>query len=133
MGSRRKDAIAAALPAPFTGILVADGYAGYQHLLSRLAGIQQCCQHVIRRCRAVAKLGPGTLQDNGPERRHHGPRRRPPGSWEAARARDAAALDPLGVAGLVNATTQPSTTGSSTTGTATGHEETTPGTPSGAG
>jgi hypothetical protein len=39
-----------------------DGYAGYQHLLSRLAGIQQCCQHIIRRCRAVIKLGPGGLQ-----------------------------------------------------------------------
>ena len=39
-----------------------DGYTGYQHLLSRLAGIQQCCQHVIRRCRAVMKLGPGGLQ-----------------------------------------------------------------------
>jgi transposase len=62
MGSRRKDAIAAALPGPFAGTLVTDGYAGYQHLLERLAGIQQCCQHVIRRCRAVAKLGPGTLQ-----------------------------------------------------------------------
>ena len=98
MGSRRKDAIAAALPAPFTGILVADGYAGYQHLLSRLAGIQQCCQHVIRRCRAVAKLGPGTLQTwaedvitvLGDARR----------AVEAARARDAAALDPLGLASL---------------------------------
>jgi hypothetical protein len=31
-------------------------------LLSRLAGIQQCCQHIIRRCRAVIKLGPGGLQ-----------------------------------------------------------------------
>jgi transposase len=39
-----------------------DGYTGYQHLLSRLAGIQQCCAHVIRRCRAVIKLGPGGLQ-----------------------------------------------------------------------
>jgi len=39
-----------------------DGYAGYQHLLGRLAGIQQCCQHIIRRCRAVIKLGPGGLQ-----------------------------------------------------------------------
>ena len=39
-----------------------DGYTGYQHLLTRLAGIQQCCQHVIRRCRAVMKLGPGGLQ-----------------------------------------------------------------------
>ena len=24
--------------------------------------MQQCCQHVIRRCRAVTKLGPGSLQ-----------------------------------------------------------------------
>ena len=39
-----------------------DGYTGYQHLLTRLAGIQQCCQHIIRRCRAVIKLGPGGLQ-----------------------------------------------------------------------
>jgi hypothetical protein len=62
MGSRRKDAIAGALPGPFTGTLIADGYPGYQHLLGKLAAIQQCCQHVIRRCRAVAKLGPGGLQ-----------------------------------------------------------------------
>lgn len=62
MSSRRKDVIAAALPGPFAGTLIADGYAGYQHLLAGLAGIQQRCQHVIRRCRAVAKLGPGSLQ-----------------------------------------------------------------------
>ena len=37
--------------------------AGYQHLLSRLEGIQQCAAHVIRRCRAVTKLGPGGVQD----------------------------------------------------------------------
>ena len=63
IGSRRKDAIAAGLPALFTGCLITDGYTGYQHLLSRLAGIQQCAQHVIRRCRAVTKLGPGGLQN----------------------------------------------------------------------
>ena len=63
IGSRRKDAIAAGLPALFTGYLITDGYTGYQHLLSRLAGIQQCAQHVIRRCRAVTKLGPGGLQN----------------------------------------------------------------------
>jgi transposase len=63
IGSRRKGAIAAGLPALFTGYLITDGYAGYQHLLSRLAGIQQCAQHVIRRCRAVTKLGPGGVQD----------------------------------------------------------------------
>jgi transposase len=57
IGSRRKGAIAAGLPATFAGYLITDGYTGYQHLLSRLAGIQQCAAHVIRRCRAVTKLG----------------------------------------------------------------------------
>jgi len=64
MAPRRKAALAAGLPISFTGYLVTDGYAGYQHLLlSRLAGIQQCAAHVIRRCRAVAKLGPGGVRD----------------------------------------------------------------------
>jgi hypothetical protein len=63
IASRRKDTIAAGLPALFAGYLITDGYTGYQHLLSRLAGIQQCAQHVIRRCRAVTKLGPGSLQN----------------------------------------------------------------------
>jgi len=62
IGSRRKDAIAAGIPGLFTGALITDGYTGYQHLLGRLAGIQQCAQHIIRRCRAVTKLGPGGLQ-----------------------------------------------------------------------
>ena len=62
IASRRKATIAAGLPAAFTGYLITDGYTGYQHLLSRLAGIQQCAQHVIRRCRQVTKLGPGSLQ-----------------------------------------------------------------------
>ncbi len=62
ISSRRKDAIAAGLPTLFTGYLITDGYTGYQHLLNRLAGIQQCAAHVIRRCRAVTKLGPGGLQ-----------------------------------------------------------------------
>jgi transposase len=31
-------------------------------MLPKLAGIQQCAAHVIRRCRAVTKLGPGSLQ-----------------------------------------------------------------------
>ena len=63
IASRRKGAIGAGLPARFTGYLITDGYTGYQHLLSRLAGIQQCAAHVIRRCRAVTKLGPGGVQD----------------------------------------------------------------------
>jgi hypothetical protein len=62
IASRRKAAIAAGLPGLFGGALITDGYAGYQHLLERLAGIQQCAAHVIRRCRAVTKLGPGSLQ-----------------------------------------------------------------------
>ncbi|MGH3183578.1 MAG: IS66 family transposase, partial [Streptosporangiaceae bacterium] len=45
IGSRRKADVAAGIPAAFTGPLITDGYTGYQHLLSRLAGIQQCCQH----------------------------------------------------------------------------------------
>jgi transposase len=62
IGSRRKGSVAAAIPPWFTGYLITDGSTGYQHLLSRLAGIQQCAQHVIRRCKAVTKLGPGSLQ-----------------------------------------------------------------------
>ena len=62
IGSRRKGDVASGIPAAFTGSLITDGYTGYQHLLERLGGIQQCCAHVIRRARAVTKLGPGGLQ-----------------------------------------------------------------------
>jgi Transposase IS66 family len=58
--SRRHEAITAIL-AFFTGFLIADGYGAYQKL-GKLAGVQQCCQHIIRRCRQVAGLGPGSLQ-----------------------------------------------------------------------
>jgi len=61
LASRRAEGITALL-AFFTGFLIVDGYSAYQQLSGQLAGIQQCCQHVIRRCRAVAKLGPGSLQ-----------------------------------------------------------------------
>jgi hypothetical protein len=62
LASRRKGSVGGGIPAAFTGHLMTDGYTGYQHLLDRIAGIQQCCQHVIRRCRAVEGLGPGSLQ-----------------------------------------------------------------------
>jgi hypothetical protein len=62
IGSRRKGDVAGGIPGLFTGSLITDGYTGYQHLRERLAGIQQCAAHVIRRCRAVTKLGPGGLQ-----------------------------------------------------------------------
>jgi transposase len=63
LGSRRKGSVGSGIPAGFAGHLMTDGYTGYQHLLDRVAGIQQCCQHVIRRCRAVQKLGPGGVQN----------------------------------------------------------------------
>jgi transposase IS66 family protein len=92
LGSRRKAALAAGLPAGFTGYLITDGYAGCRHLLgSRLAGIQQCAAHVIRRCRAVTRLGPGGVQDWAGDviailRQAHQ-------AVEAARARGDTALD----------------------------------------
>src|SRR5262249_20981154 len=63
--SRCYDVVIAGLRA-FRGHLIVDGYGAYQRLLTQagglLAGIQQCVVHVLRRCRAVAKLGPGSLQ-----------------------------------------------------------------------
>ena len=61
LGSRRHEAIIKIL-AFFTGFLICDGYEAYPKLLPQLAGLQQCCQRIIRRCRAVTKLGPGGLQ-----------------------------------------------------------------------
>jgi hypothetical protein len=64
LASRRKESVGGGIPAAFTGNLMTDGYPGYQHLLTdRIASIQQCCQHIIRRARAVQKLGPGGVQD----------------------------------------------------------------------
>jgi transposase len=68
LASRRKGSVGAGIPAAFAGHLMTDGYAGCQHLLDRIAGIQQCCQHVIRRCRAVADLGPGSLQSRAEDK-----------------------------------------------------------------
>jgi transposase len=63
--SRSYDTVIAALRT-FAGHLIVDGYGAYQRLRAGvdavLAGIQQCCQHILRRCRGVAKLGPGNLQ-----------------------------------------------------------------------
>ena len=92
LGSRRKGSVGAGIPAAFTGHLMTDGYTGYQHLLSRIAGIQQCCQHVIRRCRAVQKLGPGGVQNwAGDIIAILGQAHR---AVEDARARGSTALDP---------------------------------------
>jgi hypothetical protein len=84
LDSRRHDDVIASLRT-FTGYLIVDGYGAYQKLLPQpdgqpddqawpddaadpvraggmLAGIQQCCQHVMRRCRGVGRLGPGLLK-----------------------------------------------------------------------
>jgi transposase len=76
LDSRRHDEVIASLRT-FTGYLFVDGYLACQKPLGctrdhdhgrqecrpgLLAGLRQCCQHVIRRCKQVAKLGPGTLQ-----------------------------------------------------------------------
>jgi len=92
IGSRRKSDVGGGIPGRFTGSLITDGYTGYQHLLERLAGIQQCAQHVIRRCRAVTRLGPGGLQSWAGDiiavlREAHQ-------AVETARARGDTALDP---------------------------------------
>jgi transposase len=98
LGSRRKGGVGGGIPAAFTGHLMTDGYTGYQHLLSRIAGIQQCCQHVIRRARAVQKLGPGGVQNWAADIitvLGHAHR-----AVEEARARGSTALDPQALAGL---------------------------------
>jgi hypothetical protein len=42
--------------------LVRDGYTGYQQFEDTLAGVQQCCVHIIRRLKRVVALGPGGVQ-----------------------------------------------------------------------
>ena len=97
LGSRRKGSAGGGIPAAFTGYLMTDGYTGYRHLLSRIAGIRQCCQHVIRRARAVQKPGPGGVQNRAadiikvPGQAHR--------AVEEARARGSTALDPQVLAG----------------------------------
>jgi hypothetical protein len=98
LGSRRKEDVTAGVPPLFTGFLVTDGYKAYQGLLPRLAGVQQCCAHVIRRCRAVTRLGPGGLQSWAADvisilREAHQ-------AVEEARARGSTPLDPEQLAKL---------------------------------
>jgi hypothetical protein len=89
--SRRAESITAILSF-FTGFPITDGYPAYQQLLPKLAGLQQCSQHIIRRCRAVTKLGPGGAQSWAAEvitvlrQAHH--------AVEEARSRGQPALDP---------------------------------------
>jgi Transposase IS66 family len=129
LGSRRAEAITTILGF-FTGFLITDGYTAYQQLLPKLAGIQQCAAHVIRRCRAVAGLGPGSLQSWAADiieilrEAHH--------LTEQARARDGPTMRNRWPSSA-SATTRPSPSGSPTTGTGTGTTATTPATSSAAG
>ena len=61
LGSRRKEDVTAGGPALFTGFPDHRRVQGLPAAPFRLAGVWQCCQHVIRRCRAVTKLGLGSL------------------------------------------------------------------------
>jgi hypothetical protein len=92
LASRRKESVGGGIPAGFAGHLMTGGYTGCQHLPSRIAGIRQCCQHVIRRARAVQKPGPGGARDRAgdiiaiPGQAHR--------AVEDARARGSTALGP---------------------------------------
>ena len=124
MSSRRAAAITAILSF-FTGFLITDGYTAYQQMLSDLAGIQQCAAHVIRRCRAVSKLGPGSLQSWAQDviivlRQAHL-------ACEDARSRGQPPARRSSRT-CASATTRPSHSGSPTTGTGTGTRATTPAT-----
>ena len=59
MTSRSKTSIAdlGVLP-DWHGYLVRDDYAGWHQFDPHLAGVQQCCAHVIRHCKGVLELHP---------------------------------------------------------------------------
>ena len=128
MASRRKAALAAGLPASFTGYLITDGYTGYQHLLTRLAGIQQCC--------ATSSAAAARSRNSAPEASRTGP-----ATSSRSSATPTGPSMPPAPAGTppwtsrysmtcANATTPRSAPGSSTTGSGTGTTGTTPATPS---
>ena len=88
--------------------------------------------HVIRRCRAVTKLGPGGLQSWARRHHHHPPRGAPGRARKPAPAATPASTRRSSRT-CGNATTRPSRPGSSTTGCGTGTAATTPATRSAAG
>jgi transposase len=57
--SRSKDAIAdLGVLDNWHGFLVRDDYAGWHQFDEHLAGVQQCCAHIIRHCKGVLELHP---------------------------------------------------------------------------
>jgi transposase len=63
MPSRSKDAIAdLGVLDDWHGFLVRDDYAGWHQFDAHLAGVQQCCAHLIRHCKGVLQLHPDWQQ-----------------------------------------------------------------------
>jgi transposase len=57
--SRSKTAIAAlGVLDGWGGYLVRDDYAGWHQFDAQVAGVQQCCAHIIRHCKGVRELHP---------------------------------------------------------------------------
>ena len=61
LASRRKGSVGGGIPAAFTGHLMTDGYAGYQHLLDRIAASSSAAS-TSSAAAAPSELGPGSLQ-----------------------------------------------------------------------
>jgi transposase len=63
MPSRSKEAIAeVGILDDWDGFLVRDDYAGWHQFDAHLAGVQQCCAHLIRHCKGVLQLHPDWQQ-----------------------------------------------------------------------
>lgn len=59
MPSRSKDSIAdLGVLDDWHGYLVRDDYVGWHQFDPHLAGVQQCCAHIVRHCKGVAELHP---------------------------------------------------------------------------
>lgn len=59
MPSRSKDSLAGlGVLDDWHGFLVRDDYAGWHQFDPHLAGVQQCCAHIIRHCKGVLALHP---------------------------------------------------------------------------
>lgn len=58
------------------GYLVRDDYAGWHQFDEHLAGVQQCCAHIIRHCKSVLELHPDWQRWAG-QVHHRAPRFRP--------------------------------------------------------
>jgi hypothetical protein len=130
LGSRRKEDVTAGVPPLFTGFLITDGYKASQRLLPQLAGVQQCC-NVIRRCRAVTKLGPGSLHSWAADVISILPEAHQ--AVEEARARGDTALDPEQLENLRQRYDEAAAFGITHNRLRTGTTGTTPATPSAAG